>query len=1263
MAIDFPASPSVNDIHTSGGKRWTWNGTSWERSGTPGPGDTISATNDNTTSTLYPVLVTGTGSNTAKIATTSSKTVSFNASNGNLTATTFTGTLNTAAQPNITSLGTLGSLNVTGNATIGGVLTYEDVKNVDSVGIITARNDIKLTAAEGKLEATGATGLTLNASHASAYARIRTAGTERLRITSDGKVGIGSAIPMDVLDVHGNPIFGSKNTGDAQVTVGRGGSGNRNAYLDFIGDDTYTDHGLRVIRKNGGPNSESQITHRGTGDFTISTNEAATLRFATNNQERLRIKSNGFVGIGTDNPDAKLNVYRDDAGIGHQIQISQDGTGDATLGFELVGTRAWTMGIDNSDGDKFKISGGSAVDGAGDSNPRLIIATDGKIGIGSAAPTSVLDIVAADPVLTLRDTSLTVTNANATLRLAESDGNDVIENYWDVVADNTAGNFGFAIKQNLGGTTSTRFAIQPATGNIGIAQINPQHKLHVVGDIYASDDLIAGDEIRNKVPADFWATDNTFINFNDVGNITHMGGYQTAITSNGYRDTNTQWKSNAINSNTGAAQIVLHPTGEITFGTESNKANGSSWIVDTKLRITADGKMGLNTGVAGAYLDVNTDESLSAAAGIGQTIAQFRGAVGNDSQLEFKHVRLSNGTDWTTVATRIQKRIDSTDMGYIDFGTGGGTSGRDIAFGNGNREILRIKSSGYVGINSTGAYPLDVFEPTNNAGWISISGENTGYDTGFLIRNGTSPKWYLLNDVNGTDGHTFEIRGDGNNSDRFFTLTQAGDVGISHQKPSAGLHITKQGRNFSLNEFYDGYQSSSGLGGAAGSIAGSQVGERTHSLILESTTTAAADRGSSIGFRAKSGDTLVDVTYAAIVGAKENSVTNSDPNNSYDEQAKGYLSFYTSNQYAYSPHYGTHNIERMRITSGGQVLIGETSVAGGSQQLVVGNGGAENFEFTAGTSAQNGGVLEYIHRGDGSTRPDLSMYVAGGAFKVYTNGNNERLKIDSGGTTRLKRSDISNTATTANNAALYLDVADTEGSSSSYHLIGFGYRSAVTNAKPAFMGYQSTTWSGHTYGDLVFGTRNNTTGSNEASVRMRIKAGGDVQFSSNIVIANDQGISFVNADDTATGETVGSSVLDDYEEGSWTTLLMDGNGSNVTYSNSTAHYVKVGRMVYCYFNVTRAETGSKTGTMKFYNLPYLSTNSTLQVTGTWWLDEGSPSQNDAVGGSIYIQANTRHAYFVYPTSEWQQAGNRYLEFSQWQNGRPMYGSFTYEAAN
>ena len=79
------------------------------------------------------------------------------------------------------------------------------------------------------------------------------------------------------------------------------------------------------------------------------------------------------------------------------------------------------------------------------------------------------------------------------------------------------------------------------------------------------------------------------------------------------------------------------------------------------------------------------------------------------------------------------------------------------------------------------------------------------------------------------------------------------------------------------------------------------------------------------------------------------------------------------------------------------MLIKETSVAG-SAPLCVGNGGQELFEFTPGSATYNGGLLEYIHRSDGNTRPDLNMYVAGaGAFKVYTNGANERLRIDSAG--------------------------------------------------------------------------------------------------------------------------------------------------------------------------------------------------------------------------------------------------------------------------
>ena len=59
-----------------------------------------------------------------------------------LNSSTLTGTVQTAAQPNITSVGTLSSLNVSGSVSVGGTLTYEDVTNIDSVGLVTAREGI-----------------------------------------------------------------------------------------------------------------------------------------------------------------------------------------------------------------------------------------------------------------------------------------------------------------------------------------------------------------------------------------------------------------------------------------------------------------------------------------------------------------------------------------------------------------------------------------------------------------------------------------------------------------------------------------------------------------------------------------------------------------------------------------------------------------------------------------------------------------------------------------------------------------------------------------------------------------------------------------------------------------------------------------------------------------------------------------------------------------------------------------------------------------
>ena len=50
-------------------------------------------------------------------------------------------------------LSVIGDMNVTGTVSVGGTLTYEDVTNIDSVGIVTARTGIKVLA--GGINAVG----------------------------------------------------------------------------------------------------------------------------------------------------------------------------------------------------------------------------------------------------------------------------------------------------------------------------------------------------------------------------------------------------------------------------------------------------------------------------------------------------------------------------------------------------------------------------------------------------------------------------------------------------------------------------------------------------------------------------------------------------------------------------------------------------------------------------------------------------------------------------------------------------------------------------------------------------------------------------------------------------------------------------------------------------------------------------------------------------------------------------------------------------
>jgi hypothetical protein len=83
-------------------------------------------------------------------------------------------------------------------------------------------------------------------------------------------------------------------TGNGTVIIGSAG----NAYLDLIGDTTYTDYGARLIRYAGGANTATELLSRGTSGLLFTSQDAAPMVFKTTNIERGRFAPTGAFLVG-----------------------------------------------------------------------------------------------------------------------------------------------------------------------------------------------------------------------------------------------------------------------------------------------------------------------------------------------------------------------------------------------------------------------------------------------------------------------------------------------------------------------------------------------------------------------------------------------------------------------------------------------------------------------------------------------------------------------------------------------------------------------------------------------------------------------------------------------------------------------------------------------------------------------------------------------------------------------------------------------------
>ena len=297
------------------------------------------------------------------------------------------------------------SMSLLGTVSIGGTMTIEDFTNIDSVGLITARNGLNVTGGQVLVAKTTAS------------------------ITTQG-----SRVDNGLITVSGN-----SNT----TNLATNGGGN----LSLANIDS-TDNNFSNI---GGYNSNGLVVSQ--IDFINKSHSSRTgdIAFLTHNgsvmSERLRITSDGNIGVGVVNPTQKFMVK----GI-----IASEATNS---------TNNW-MAYTYTD-NTFRLN----YNGAG--ADEVVITSGGAFGIGANNPDTLLHVRSSDNVLAKFES----TDPDALIEFKDSSTTDTIlmgaHGGDDLLFRCDAGNIKFYVANN-----NEKLRITSA-GRVGVNIDNPNTVLHI----------------------------------------------------------------------------------------------------------------------------------------------------------------------------------------------------------------------------------------------------------------------------------------------------------------------------------------------------------------------------------------------------------------------------------------------------------------------------------------------------------------------------------------------------------------------------------------------------------------------------------------------------------------------------------------------------------------------------------------------------------------------------------------------------------------